>query len=211
MYGCSIQTFYSQRMYRSEIDVNRLSHIERVNVIGTSGSGKSTFGRQLAALLGLPFIEMDGVYWRPNWTEPTDEEFILQVKTITEGSRWVLDGNYSRSTPVKWRHVQLVVWLDRSFVRTVFRVSARCVKRSLTKVEIWPDTSNRETLRRAFLSRHSVILWAITSYRRNRRQYSEVIGSREYAYIWFVRLTSQREVNSFLEAARMAAEQSVAK
>jgi len=43
----------------TEIDVNRLSQIERINVIGASGSGKSTVGRQLAALLGLPYIELD--------------------------------------------------------------------------------------------------------------------------------------------------------
>jgi len=195
----------------TEIDVNRLSQIERINVIGTSGSGKSTVGRQLAALLGLPYIEMDSVYWRPNWTGLPDEAFIPQIKTITERSRWVLDGNYSRTTPVKWRQVQLVVWLDMPFVRTVFRVSTRCVKRAITQTELWPGTGNRETLRKAFLSRQSVILWSITSYRRNRRRYAEVMTSKEYAHIWFVRLKSQRDVKSFLESARIAAEQGVAR
>ena len=191
-----------------EIDINRLSQIERVNVIGTSGSGKSTFGRQLAHLFGLPFIEMDSAYWGPNWTEPTDEEFIPKVKAVTEGSRWVLDGNYSRTTPIKWRQVQLVVWLDMSFVRTVFRVSVRCLKRSLTKAEIWPGTGNRETLRKTFLSKESIILWAITSYRRNRQRYSEIMESQEYRHIWFVRLRSPSDVNSFLQTARMATIQS---
>jgi adenylate kinase family enzyme len=31
--------------------------ISRINVIGTSGSGKSTFGRKLAATLQYPYIE----------------------------------------------------------------------------------------------------------------------------------------------------------
>jgi hypothetical protein len=190
-----------------EMDVHRLSQIQRVNVIGTSGSGKSTFGRQLADLLGLPFIEMDNVYWGPSWTKPADEEFIPKVKTITERSLWVLDGVYSQTTPLMWRQVQLVVWLDLSFFRTIFRVSARCIKRSLDRTEIWPDTGNRETLRTAFLSRKSVILWAITSYRRNRRRYSMMVDAPEYAHIWFVQLKSPRDVDSFLRAAREAAEQ----
>ena len=195
----------------TEIDVDRLSRIQRVNVIGTSGSGKTTFGRQLADLLGLPFIEMDSVYWGPNWKEPADEEFIPRVKTIAERSRWVLDGNYSRTTPVKWRQVQLVVWLDMSLLRTVFRVSARCVKRSLNKTELWPDTGNRETLRKSFLSRESVILWAITSYRRNRQRYSKMLDARAYAHIWFVRLKSPGDVDSFLRVARITAEQNDAR
>jgi len=90
-----------------EPDMERLSKIERVNVIGTSGSGKSTFGRQLATRLGVPFVEMDAVYWGPDWTEPSDEAFIPKIKAIADGSHWVLDGNYSRTTAVKWRQVQL--------------------------------------------------------------------------------------------------------
>lgn len=185
----------------TSIDVERLSQIKRVNVIGTSGSGKSTFGRQLAELLGLPFIELDGVYWGPNWSEPEDDDFIPRVKAIADRAAWVIDGNYSRTTPVKWRQVQLVVWLDMSFVRTISRVTSRCVNRSFSKAEIWPETGNRETLGRAFLSRESVILWAVTSYRRNRKRYSMMMEAGEYAHIWFVRLRSPCEVDAFLRAA----------
>ena len=41
----------------------------RVNVKGISGSGKSTFGRELAERLGVPYLEMDAVHHGPNWTE----------------------------------------------------------------------------------------------------------------------------------------------
>ncbi len=190
----------------TEIDSERLAQIERINVIGTSGSGKSTFGRQLGATLGIPFIEMDSVYWGKSWTEPSDDVFIPQIKEITERSRWVLDGNYSRTTPVKWRLVQLVVWLDMSFARTITRVTSRSLKRSLDDTEIWPGTGNRETFGRAFLSRESVILWAITSYRRNRQRYAMMMNAEEYRHIWFVRLKSPREVEAFLQSAQEAAE-----
>ncbi len=38
-----------------------------INVVGTSGSGKSTLARRLAHRLELPWIELDRLYWRPNW------------------------------------------------------------------------------------------------------------------------------------------------
>ncbi|MEM9657619.1 MAG: shikimate kinase, partial [Planctomycetota bacterium] len=188
-----------------ENDLDRLAEIERINVIGTSGSGKSTFGRRLAELLDLPFVELDGVYWKPNWQEPTDEEFLPKIKTITDGPRWVLDGNYSRSTPTKWRRVQLVVWLDLPLLRTLYRVATRSVKRAFSKTEIWPGTGNRETLRKAFLTRDSVILWSITSYRGNRRRYGEIMQDDQYGHVWFVRLRSPADVEAFLEAARKIA------
>jgi hypothetical protein len=40
---------------------------ERINVVGTSGSGKTTFARQLAARLDLPYYEMDALFWKPGW------------------------------------------------------------------------------------------------------------------------------------------------
>ena len=41
----------------------------KINVVGTSGSGKSTLARQLAERLDVPYIEMDRLYWRPEWQE----------------------------------------------------------------------------------------------------------------------------------------------
>jgi len=187
----------------TEIDVHRLSEIDRAKVIGTSGSGNDV--RPVPRRAARAPIHRDGSHFLgTDWKEPPDEEFIPQVERIVDQSRWVLDGNYSRTTPVKWRRVQLVVWLDMSFARTLFRVSTRCVQRSLTQTELWPGTGNRETLRKAFLSRKSIILWAIKTFRRNRQRCSKIMGSQEYDHVWFVRLKSQRGVNAFLESARTA-------
>ena len=46
-----------------------------INVVGTSGSGKSTLARRLAHRLELPWIELDRLYWRPNWQGAPDEAF----------------------------------------------------------------------------------------------------------------------------------------
>jgi adenylate kinase family enzyme len=41
--------------------------VKRVNVKGSSGSGKSTFARELAAKLDLPYVELDALHHGPNW------------------------------------------------------------------------------------------------------------------------------------------------
>ncbi|STR39392.1 DNA topology modulation protein [Klebsiella michiganensis] len=38
----------------------------KINVVGTSGVGKSTLARRLAQELSLPYIEMDVLYWLPS-------------------------------------------------------------------------------------------------------------------------------------------------
>jgi len=187
-----------------EIDLSRLARIRRVNVIGTSGSGKSTFSRQLAETLRLPHVEMDRLFWGPNSKECPTPKFFKKIEAATREEEWVLDGNYTRTTAIKWERVQLVVWLDLPFWRTVWRVTGRSFSRALSGSELWPGTGNRETLAKAFLSRDSVILWAMTTHGRHRREYSLLMDVADPDQVWFVRLRSPREVEGFLRAAREA-------
>ena len=177
---------------------------ERINVVGTSGSGKTTFARRLAALLDLPYCEMDALFWKPGWQESPDHEFFPKVEAVTGGPRWVLDGNYTRTLAIKWQQVQLVVWLDPSFLKTVCRVTARTVRRAFTREELWPETGNRESLGEAFFSRKSIIRWAMTTHRRNREKYTALMAAPQYGHIEFVRLRSAAQAALFLERLRGA-------
>jgi cytidylate kinase len=49
--------------------------VRRVSVIGNSGAGKSTVARHLAAVLGVPHLELDAVFHQPGWRPLPDEEF----------------------------------------------------------------------------------------------------------------------------------------
>jgi adenylate kinase family enzyme len=40
---------------------------KRIVVIGTTSSGKSTLAKQLAEKIGGDYIELDALYWEPNW------------------------------------------------------------------------------------------------------------------------------------------------
>lgn len=165
---------------------------ERINVVGTSGSGKTTFARRLARELNLPYFEMDQLFWKAGWQPSSDDELFGKVREVTSQPRWILDGNYTRTAPIKWKHVQLVIWLDPSFLRTLYRVTARTIRRAITQEELWPGTGNRESLGEAFLSRKSIIWWAISTYRPNRAKYGVFAATPEYSRIRFERLGSPR-------------------
>ncbi len=99
--------------------------MKRINVIGTSGSGKSTFSRLLASELKYPYVEMDAIFWKPNWQESSDEEFFANLADRLSAEHWVLDGNYNRTAEIKWNRVDSIVWVDYSFVRTLFQAVKR--------------------------------------------------------------------------------------
>jgi hypothetical protein len=68
----------------------------RVNVKGISCSGKSTFSRELAERLSVPYLELDAVHHGPNWTEASAEELQARVREFMASAHegWVIDGNY---------------------------------------------------------------------------------------------------------------------
>lgn len=174
--------------------------MKRINVIGTTGSGKSTFSKQLAERLGYPCIHMDQLFWKPNWTEPSDEEFFPKVASAVLGDSWVLDGNYSRTSDIKWQRADTIIWLDYSYSRTLLQLLKRTVSRAIKKEELWPGTGNRESFRKSFLSSDSIFIWFFRYYKSNRLKYSELASSPPYNHIKFVCLRSPKEASAFIQS-----------
>ncbi|OZG71758.1 adenylate kinase [Hahella sp. CCB-MM4] len=172
--------------------------MKRINVVGSSASGKTTFGRRLSEALGVEFIEMDAVYWGKNWTEPSEKELLSKIGKAIEGDSWVLDGNYTRTIPIKWAKVDTIIWLDYSFFRTFRQSVTRAVKRSITQEELWPGTGNRESISKSFFSKDSVVLWMMTNYGKNIAKYEGYMNSPEYQHVNFVRLKSPKEAETFI-------------
>ena len=78
----------------------------------------------------------------------------------------------------------------------MWRLLRRTIRRIATQEELW-DTGNRESLRGAFFSRDSILLWALKTHRRNRQRFAlecELLAQEKNV----VRLRSAREVESFL-------------
>lgn len=170
----------------------------KINVIGASGSGKSTFARKLAEKRGYPYIQMDALFWQPHWTGSSDEVFFPRLQTALARQSWILDGNYKRSEPIKWAQVQQVVWLDYPFALTLARALKRAVNRAYSGEELWPGTGNRETFRKTFFSKDSVLLWTITSYHEIQARYERTLRDPRYSHIDFIRLRAPQHADEFI-------------
>ena len=172
--------------------------LQRINVVGSSGSGKSTFSRKLSTILSVTHIEIDAIFWQPNWQEPEEDIFCSKLSAeILPLSNWVLDGNYTRTIPIKWKNVQVVIWLDYSFIRTVFQAIKRAVTRAFSQKELWVGTGNKETWRRLF-SKDSIVLYTIKTHSKVRRKYELLMLDKSYSHIEFVRFRSPKESEQFL-------------
>jgi len=171
----------------------------KINVVGVSGSGKTTVGRRLSEALNVSYIEMDRLFWKPNWTEPANDEFFSRLTEALSKDAWVLDGNYHRTASIKWQSVDVVIWIDFSITRTLWQASQRAIRRAIRHEELWPDTNNRESFRRLF-SKDSILLWTIRSYRTMKQRYESIMTSDEYSHIRFIRVRSPKAVDELVKS-----------
>lgn len=171
--------------------------MKKINVVGTSGSGKSTLARRLALLNGVPYVEMDLLFWGANWTQRSDEEFFAALEKALAPSGWVLDGNYTRTIPIKWREIDLVVWIDLPFILNFYQSLSRALKRVWSREELWPGTNNRESFFKLFFSSDSILWWMIKTHAKNRRSYQSLAADSRFKHIEFVRLRNRSEIEEF--------------
>ena len=121
----------------------------RIVVVGSSGSGKSTFAKALADGTGLPHVELDSFFHGPDWELTPEGAFRGLVQRAVESDGWVVDGNYHIAREVPWSRATTLVWLDCSFPRVIARLFKRTILRGILGTELW--NGNREKLWRHFL------------------------------------------------------------
>ncbi|KAJ7479528.1 hypothetical protein FB451DRAFT_1350876 [Mycena latifolia] len=139
----------------------------------------SAVGKALAALLDVPYICLDTLFWKPGWDKETNEQFRLNVEHALADAPhgWVIDGNYGRriGTVVEdsatdvvcaclWRpeiDPPLALYFPRIVLCTFLRMLGRAEPCNLGCPERWRDV---------FFSRESMIVWCLTHHALVRRR-----------------------------------------
>jgi adenylate kinase family enzyme len=169
----------------------------RVSVVGSSGSGKTTFGKALAARLDVPYVELDSIFHQADWTPLPDDEFRVRVREVVAADSWVVDGNYGAVRPIVLGRATIVVWLDYSRPRVMQQVIRRSVSRAVTQRELW--NGNREDFREWIQADHP-IRWAWTHHARKRVEYEARYRDPDYAHLVVHRFRTPRETRAWLES-----------
>jgi adenylate kinase family enzyme len=174
--------------------------MERISVVGCTGSGKTTMAHSLAAALDIPHLELDSVYHQAEWTPRPDGEFRSVVGGFTRQDRWVVDGNYNTAgvLDLAWSRADTVVWLDPPKHVVMGRVTRRTLRRGAQRMELW--NGNRESLwsLTKWDPEDNIIRWAWTRFDPTRSRYESRIVDPRWSHLNIIRLRTRSETAKFL-------------
>ena len=117
-------------------EAEREESMQRVVIIGRGGAGKSRLAQELSLVLGLPVIELDGIFWQPDLRPTPEPEWMEIQRTLVARERWIIDGDlgpYDTGLELRLRAADTIVVLDFPLWRCVWRA----LRRSRENREFW--------------------------------------------------------------------------
>jgi adenylate kinase family enzyme len=164
----------------------------KIALMGCSGSGKSTFAKELEEELGYPMIELDSFFHLPNWQEKPYELFKSEVSQLLDRSEklaggWIVDGNYlSKLGDLITSRADVVIWFNLPKAEVMSRVIKRSLRRAFTREELW--NGNRESIINLlrWSPNKNIIRWTWTQHGSYEEQLRElaVEAEKERKQLW---------------------------
>lgn len=102
--------------------------MERICIIGGSGTGKTTLANNLGRKLNLPVYYIDGIHYLKNWEERDKNERDKIILEKTNEDKWVIDGTYTSTLKERLEKSDYVIYLDYSTFAQISGILGRFIK-----------------------------------------------------------------------------------
>lgn len=170
--------------------------MQRVLVLGSSGSGKSTFAGKFGAITGLPVIHIDHLYWGAGWVPVPTDVYLQRMRAAVAPDQWIMDGNSPSTLDLRMPRADRIILFNRSRLACVARIGRRVAG---TYGTVRPDMAPGcpERFDWEFLK----FVWNYP-----KKDWLELIGAIDRHSAWerTITLTSDAKSSAFLDAVQAA-------
>jgi adenylate kinase family enzyme len=184
----------------ANLDQINFSKLRKVNIVGTTGAGKTFLAKRMSEILALDYLEIDQIFWGPNWAKPTNRDFYDRLKLELEKSKgFILDGNYTKTTSLKWAHSETIIWVHPGYFSNLGQLVIRTILRVATRKELWRNTGNRESIYAHLFTKDSIFYWFYKTHKGNELKFASDMRAEQWRHLQFIELKSNAEIKKFLK------------
>ncbi|QHE51559.1 AAA family ATPase [Pontibacillus sp. HMF3514] len=105
-----------------------VKNINKIHIIGSVGSGKTTLARNLSSQLRIPHYELDNVVWMRSENgdiRRTEQERDNYLSSIVQSKRWIIEGVHHNWVGESFREADLIIFLDTPYSIRNYRIIKR--------------------------------------------------------------------------------------
>ena len=135
--------------------------MNRICIIGGSGTGKTTLANNLGKQLNLPIYHIDGIHHLPNWEIRDKDERDKIILQKTDEERWIIDGTYRSTLKQRLEKSDYVIYLDYSTFAQIKGALGRFIKNHGREKQEIPGCNEKMSWKFFFL---------VVNWRKNKRQ-----------------------------------------
>lgn len=128
--------------------IDRVARSKRILVLGSSGSGKTTFSIRLGQILDIRPIHLDAHFWQPGWVSTPQPEWKAVVSSLVREESWIMDGMYESTLHLRLPAAEAVIMVECSRWTCLWRVIKR---KAFTDDQNRPDAPPGQKIDRDFL------------------------------------------------------------
>jgi len=88
--------------------------MNKVLIIGISGTGKTKLARKLSDFLKIPITHYDTLVWGESWNEIDEKIVENQLNKVVEREKWIIEGFIHPAAKIKLENADRVIYLDYS-------------------------------------------------------------------------------------------------
>lgn len=131
--------------------------MKRVAIIGSPGTGKSTFARKLAQRVALPLVHLDFYYHDARLDYHNNKAaWRTRANEFAAGESWIIDGNFGATMSERLQRADTIFYFDMPTYVALRGIMRRWFARNTSRPDVPDDWQEKPSL---------AFLWKVLSFR----------------------------------------------